>query len=178
MSNRWIQECIHNLHALQGRTIEQVIIWEMALLDAGHDGKPVFDHPACPFLQAWVLYLRLPPDDAVKILTYQNDDWFGLYAAPVSTEAELVPDESDADSIFRKRELLTFPQGEITAVSIHQNEAEDISEVTLVIGQHTVLLKAGEVDERWDGSIYVRRDDESVLIFLDPRDVERITFHP
>lgn len=177
MSNKWVEHCVRELMALKGRTIEKALILEMAFIEADRNGKPVFEHPACPFLQASILYLIFTHGETIKILTYQNDDSWGLYLSPLNNESELNV-EREHYPIFRLWEVTEFPKGTILDVSIAQNEAGDIAEMTLVIGQQSILLMAGEVYEHVDETIRVVRNDESVFVFLNPHDVERVTFYP
>lgn len=179
MTNQWIDNCIHNLMELKGRSIEKVFIVEMAFIEEGQDGKPVFEHPKCPFLQAYRLYLCFPSDEFVLIYVHQTDNW-SLNSEPADNHHDSFVEKLESlyvHSIFRKREIIDFPKGQIISVTITQTEGADISEIKLVVGNQAVLLKSGEVYENNDGSLSVTATDESILVFLDPNDVNKVDFN-
>ena len=111
-------------------------------------------------------------------ITYQNDDTgetWGIFTSDLKqSEPEL--DAGSDDSIFRTRELISFPTGEISAVSVALDSWGDISEVTLDFSGDTILLVAGEVYENWNGTLDVIEGDESILLFRDPKRKNEVRF--
>src|SRR5262245_60493569 len=126
----------------------------MALREVGKDGLPQFEDAALPLLQLQVLFVELANGVAVQIITYQDNDEWGL----CSNEAD--PHfQADAGGIFRHRELRELPRGKVADVNIGLNERDNISRVELLlVGGERVLLVAGEVYEETDGSLRVVRD--------------------
>jgi hypothetical protein len=147
---------------------------EMAIRDVGPDGVPQFSDPPVPFLQLLSLRLALGSRDAV-IHTYQSDAGFGL-------AIDRAPDPPVAatawDGIYREGLLRELPTGLVTSVDVVIGDAGDIDEVVLVVGERTVLLMAGEVDEQGDGALHFRRHDESVLVFGAPTYAEGLHWFP
>ena len=70
-----------------------------------------------------------------------------------------------------------FPLGKIQNVGIHQNQNLDVVEATMRVGSQDILLNSGEIYGNWDGSISTKSDDESFLIFLQPKDAEGVKFN-
>jgi hypothetical protein len=173
----WVEEQIDRVRRLSGRTINRIVAVEMALREEGPDGFPQFEDPAIPFLQLYSLYLELEELETVKFITYQNDDTWGLLAT-----TDIEPGEQQywrdqpADSIYRYRELHDFPRGRIDDVSVALDEKEDIAEVLLCVGGKDVLLVAGEVYETWGDALEVVKGDESILMFKNPSDIDRVQF--
>ena len=54
------------------------------------------------------------------------------------------------------------------------DDIDDIFEITLQIEDNKVLLKTGEVVENHDGTIIIRDNDESVLLFLNAQDIKKV----
>jgi hypothetical protein len=171
----WIQDQIRILKSYEGCNIEKVMIYEMALLE-GDEGRPIFEHPELPFIQAHVIYFFLNGSKVIKILTYQNDCEWGIYSTDLENISELEVKKND-DAFFRLSVCDEFPLGIINSVSSRLNDNGDISEVQLIVNSKEVLLKSGEVYENYDGTISTRSDDESVLVFLNSEDVSRVKFN-
>jgi hypothetical protein len=175
MTENWIQDQIKILKSYEGSRVERAMIYEMAMTD-DESGAPIFRHPSFPFIQAYVVYLWLDNGKITKIHTYQNDCEWELHSTTLENTWELNVKQED-DSIFRLSECDDFPVGIIELVSIRLNEQGDISGVKFVIGGHEILLTSGEVYQNFNGSISVKNDDESVLVFLNPEDVAKVKFN-
>jgi len=169
--NGWIASKITELKSLKGEVIEKVMINDMAIIE-NDNGNHVFTHPGCPFIQAQQLYLFLKDKGVSKI---QATDDGCIFLSPTN-DADLIR-SNDVNSIFRLYENTNFPLGKIDSLSIKQNKALDINEVNIIINNKPVLLKSGEVFQNNDGSVSIKDDDESVLVFFNPADVDGINFN-
>jgi len=169
--NEWIAAKITELQSLKGEVIEKVMINDMAIIENGN-GNHVFTHPECPFIQAQQLYLFLKGKGVSKILA--TDD--GCIFLSTTNDTDLIK-SNDANSIFRFYESTEFPLGKVDSLSIKQNKDLDINEVNIIINNKPVLLKSGEVFQNNDGSVSIKDDDESVLVFFNPTDVDDINFN-
>lgn len=171
----WVQDQIKILKSYEGSHIEKVMICEMAILE-DDEGDHIFEHPGCPFIQAQVIYLWLNSNNVIKIHTYQNDCVFGICSTTLENISELNVIRED-DSIFRFSVCDAFPLGIISSVSALLNEYGDISEVKLVVNSNEILLKSGEVEEKYDGTMSIISDDGSVLVFLNPEELSEVKFN-
>lgn len=171
----WINNEIKQIKSYQGSVIQKVMVFEMAIIETD-DGCHLFDHPDCPFIQALSLYVWCENIGIVKFTTYQNDCDSGIYSSTLTDMDELIY-EPETPSIYRMRPCHAFPLGKLESIEVSQNEYGDIAEIILRIEKHDVLLKSGEVEQRHDGSIIVRDNDESVLVFMNPDDIDRVTFN-
>ncbi len=68
---------------------------------------------------------------------------------------------------------LDLPVGRIYGVKIDFDEGT-LARITLTIDGRDLLLVAGEVCETLDGRLEVHRLDESVLVFRDPVEAEKV----
>lgn len=170
----WIEKQIAILKSYQGAYIERAIVNEMALFEH-EDGTPCFEHPECPFIQAHIVYLQLKDRETVKLQTYQNDCSWGIYSTKLENKNELDRSQ-ESSSFFRLSAFDDFPIGLIDSVSVAMNSENEIAELNLTIGGQQILLKSGEVYQEHDGGISVSSDDESVLVFLNPDDVNVVEF--
>jgi len=174
MTRDWIFDQINILKSYEGSNIEKVMIWEMAIIES-NEGKHLFEHPDCPFIQAQVIYLMMDDKRTIKIHTYQNNCDWGILSSVMEANLELNK-SFGMDSLYRISVCHEFPVGLINSISTFQNENGDISEVRLVINTNEILLKSGEVYENHDGSITIKSNDESVLVFLNPEDLRKVNF--
>src|SRR5262245_56071288 len=78
LMNAWVQEQIASFHRLQGQAVVQWIGIEMALRDAGADGLRQWEDESVPMLQLSRVDLLLKGGGIARIVTYQNDDRWGL----------------------------------------------------------------------------------------------------
>ncbi len=168
MVEGWLSEQIEKIRNLQGQTVTRLVAVEMAFRGGEGDGPPQFDDPALPFLQVCALYLHLGSGETVKFVTYQNDGAFGLELTSEAEPWETKPDAGSHDSIYRTRELSSFPTGLIRSVDVVRDSDGEISEVLLDISGETILMVTGEVYEREDGKLSVVKGDESILLFRQP----------
>jgi len=136
------------------------------------NGNHAFYHPECPFIQAQQVHLFLKEKGVSKILA--TDDGC-IYVS--STNAADLTRSNDKNSIFRLYESTEFPLGKIESLSIKQNKALNINEVYIIINSKPVLLKSGEAYQNNDGSVSIKDDDESILVFFNPTDAGSINFN-
>lgn len=161
----WLAHQRNVLEALVGVTVTSWDGVEMALRDDSGDG-PQFTDPQVRFLQLAWLRLRSGPKEQT-IGVYQDDDCFGL-----CIEATGSPSPHDCYGIMRWR-ALDLPLGRIEGVKINLDEGT-LARITLTIDGRDLLLVAGEVHETLDGRLEVHRLDESVLVFRDPVEAEKV----
>ncbi|GAB2582900.1 hypothetical protein [Microlunatus antarcticus] len=161
----WLARQRNLLEALVGVTVTSWDGVEMAIREDSGDG-PQFTDPQVRFLQLAWLRLRSGPDEQT-IGVYQGDGWFGL-----CVEAAGRPSPQDCYGIMRWR-ALDLPVGRIDGVKIDFDEGT-LARITLTIDGRDLLLVAGEVCETLDGRLEVHRLDESVLVFRDPVEAEKV----
>lgn len=173
----WVKEQVEILKSYEGYSIGKVMIHEMAIY-TDDNGEHIFEDSDFPFIQAQVIYLWLHGEDheVIKIHAYQNDSEWGIYSTRLKDVSGLAIEE-DRDSIYRTSLCREFPLGKIDLISPVLNSNGDISEVKLVIESREVFLKSGEVYENHDGTISIKSDDESVLVFLSRESFEGTSFN-
>jgi hypothetical protein len=150
--------------AFEGLRSKVVTSWrglETAVHDAGPNGDPIWNIPAAPCLQLELLSITLQDVGGLSVLTYQNDDLFGLQTDDLHQEFKL------RFASHRWRTLTELPVGLVERVDITMYDA-DVAEVLLRIGSRPILLMAGEIEPTWTDAINMRYMDESVLVFTAP----------
>ena len=169
----WVAQQRRAFGALVGRTVVGYSATEMAFVEEGPDGVPVFGGADAPFRQLDWLRLHLSGGDSVVVQTYQADYSFGLCKA--EREAATGPRfraEFESGSIFRAADLTSLPSGEVERVEVELDGEGEVSVVSLAVAGSVLELVAGEVHERRSGPPAVHFGDESVLVFTD-RDARR-----
>jgi hypothetical protein len=162
----WVEQQTAFLRALTGCVVLRWHGLEMALRDAGGDGFPEWQDDSVALLQLGRLDIVLEDGSQTSVITYQNDDRWGLYRKDGLPPSRLRTNEPD--SIYRWRPLDTLPTGRIRGMSVTLNEG-DIAAVELDVEGRELRLLAGEVYEQNDGSLRVVLMDESVLVQVDGR---------
>jgi hypothetical protein len=157
----WLEQQTVFLRAPSGCIVLRWQGLEMALCDARVDGFPKWQVDSVPYLQLNRLDFVLGDSSQSSVITYQNDDHWGLFRKD-SLPPALRP-TNDPDSIYRWRQLDTLPTGRIRAVSVTLNEG-DIAEIKLDVEGREARVLAGEVYEQNDGSLRVVFMDESILV--------------
>ena len=166
----WLEQQVVEFRRLAGRRVSGWRATEMALRECGRSGAPEFEDPACPFLQLTVLHLCLDDGSLVCLGTYQDDDFWGLSISVAET-----PLAVGLDGIYRTRELDDLATGAVTDVVVRMGGLGNIQSVEMRFeGASPVVLIAGEVYEEHDDSLRICLDDESVLLFRSPMDVELV----
>jgi hypothetical protein len=172
---RWDRELLEALHGAVGEVVVEVHVCEMALYPG--DDAPFFTHPQLKFVQAQFLELRLENGHALTFGTAQDDDEWGIWPKRCAVdEGRLKPKDAAPDSFFRTRSMPEFPLGQIVAVTHEKTDRGNIQKITLSVGGREVILKAGEVYRENDGRLKILEWDESVLVFIDPRDYRETVF--
>lgn len=166
----WLSDQRTEFESLAGRIVAGWRGVEMALRESTPTG-PQFSDPGAPCLQLAQLEVTLDTTDHRTIDTYQDDTTFGLRVA-----ASVARRDRKWDGIYRQREL-DLPVGRIDAVTTSLDEGT-LAEVTLSIGQMTLLLIAAEIYESNDGSLEWHRFDESVMVFAEPTEADKIEWLP
>ena len=170
--NEWVEQQVAYLRALSGCTVLRWQGIETALRDAGEGEQLNWRDGSIPFLQLSRLDLSLAGRPTTSIITYQNDDRWGLYRKDGLPLSRLCTDQGD--NIFRSRTLDELPRGQIRGVLVSLNEG-DIEEIRLDVEGREIRLWAGEVYEENDGSLRMATMDESVLVQVDGRHPETTT---
>ena len=149
---------------------------EMAFFETGIDGHPVFETPDFPFIQANRLELSFTDGETLHVLTSQNDDTWCLFCSYSDDYAMNRELKHDKDSIFRLREGIDLPLGQIQHVEVKLDEKSDVTEIWVKTPSGSFIMKAGEVNECSEGNHYVVGQDESVLLFLDDVSFSQVYF--
>jgi hypothetical protein len=163
--SRWVADQVAAFRKLAGSAVTGWSGIEMALREEGPSGLPQFEDPAIPFLQLHLLYAEFG-SAVLRVGTYQNDDNWGLCIDSV----QAIPSDQPAEEngIYRKRNLAELPRGLVEGVDPILDASGDLVEVTLRLARGTVVLRAGEVYEEWDGGLRVVSPDESILVSVGP----------
>ncbi len=151
----WLNERVREFTALRGRTVRTWTGVEMAFFE----DPPRFEDPRAPFLQLLNLDATLD-GEALSIVTYQDDDAWGLWTQPPGRYREQRRD-------LPRTAPAELPTGRIDDVTVRL-EHGILAEVLLHVGSRPLLLLAGEAYEERGDNLYFCRLDESVLAFTDP----------
>jgi len=146
---------------------------------AFREGPTVFHDSSLPVLQLVELWLEFERQPGIRLYTYQNDDVFGLAADSTSKfagECSNFPPHND--SIYRHITMDTLPSGEIRDVAFAFGPRSDLSELLLDVDGTRLLLLMAEVEQQTDGSLRVRKDDESILLVCPPELRAAIPWYP
>jgi hypothetical protein len=99
-------------------------------------------------------------------LLSQIDDgsgWFGIHAR--SMAASLIKLEPYEDgSIFRARCVSEIPTGKVSSMKVELDEAGNVLELSLCIGNSAIRIVSGEVYENENGSYWISQVDETLLV--------------
>ncbi|MFE3177725.1 hypothetical protein ACFXI3_39305 [Amycolatopsis sp. NPDC059235] len=166
----WVVERAQDFDSLRGRRIESWAGVKMALREDGPDGGPQFADPAVPCLQLWGMQAHLDDGRTLSVLTYQDDDLFGLW--PQRRPDPRLENRERWDGIYRWTALNELPTGLVEDVVVFAEEGV-LAEVDLRVGGRPLVLVAGELIEDWTRLVF-NRLDESVLVFTDPAAAERV----
>ncbi|MFE3782629.1 hypothetical protein ACFXPA_31130 [Amycolatopsis sp. NPDC059090] len=164
----WVVERAQDFDSLRGRRIESWAGVKMALREDGPDGGPQFADPAVPCLQLWGMQAHLDDGRTLSVLTYQDDDLFGLW--PQRRPDPRLENRERWDGIYRWTALNELPTGLVEDVVVFAEEGV-LAEVDLRVGGRPLVLVAGELIEDWTRLVF-NRLDESVLVFTDPAAAE------
>ena len=166
----WVNQQIEFLNALRGNTIIDWLGIEMAVRESGKNGLPQWYDDSIEMLQFDRVDMIFPNSQFSSIITYQNDDHWGLYRKddlPI-----LKFDNNEPTSIFRERHFVELPIGKIDSVEIKlDNDSNDISEINILICGKLINLMAGEVYEDLNDKLKTVNMDESILIQVDGKKV-------
>jgi hypothetical protein len=170
---KWQQRQRRAAEALLGTRITGWTAVEMAIVDVGPDGSPLFEVVGIDCLQLW--RLELETADGLKAITaYQNNDLWGLQIDSAAQRSV-----HEVDGIFRRRRLSELPTGDVEAVTVRRAVPTlDVAEVELEVNGATVTLVAGEIEEHVSAQLSFRWLDESVLVFTDPYSPASISWTP
>lgn len=147
-----------------GEVLTDVWVDEMGLY--GPDENPSFSHSQLEFMQALLLELRFESGITLQISCWQDDHEFALWPRQVPQQERIAPICDPARTLFRVRRMNEFPVGSLKEIEWRVNDCANIHTIRLRIDSSEVILRAGEVYENPDGSLIIRDQDESVLVFL------------
>lgn|GEM_PF-680203 len=159
---RWTQCQIDALKSLRAVTVIRWIGTEVALRESGTDGLPDWEDNFVPYLQLDCLDVELEGSKVARIVTYQDNDDFGICRRDDLGQFTL-SEEIDPTSIFRRRELSELPVGCIDGVNVLTSHGV-ICRLELLLGRNRVTLIPGEVYEQEDCSLKIKSPDESILV--------------
>lgn len=162
---------------LKGKNLTGARMIEMALIDEGPDGSPIFEHPAIPFTQASYIILEFGDSLAVEVANFESyDTGWGLSAKELQHSSIRRDIYREKNSIFRERDDISISTGKILKTSARLDSNLDISEVGISTESGSFVMKSGEVYEADGRTIHVKENDESVLLFLEPSKLESFEF--
>ena len=168
----WTDQWTAALLGCVGKIVASTRVHELALY--GPDEAPYFSDPQLPFAQVMTLEINFTDGTILHVLNTQDDDSFPLW--PRIAGEHLSPKPELLALPFRLREMNEFPKGEISAIDWSLDDADRLQNIQIRIEAETVILCAGEVYEDWDAGLTVRKDDESVLLFLDAEAYRQTVF--
>ena len=171
MIRDWLQDQTAAFSALRGEIIDSWQGLEMAVR-GGDERNPEYNGVGVPCLQLLALDALNATGAEVNITTYQNDSSFGL-----SAKAGTISEGDDWSRGYRRRLLTELPTGFIQEVSVYLDD-DVLAEVSIRLADRELLLVAGESEERRSGGLEWHRLDESVLVFTDPGEAERVRWIP
>lgn len=159
-----------HITTLHGRSIIKWIATEMALSDRlGGNGAVLWSDLSVPYLQLTSIDIEFDDTSVYRMLSQLGDDsedgFFGLYL--LAQKAMNRPDDVDAGSIYRTRELTELPLGAANITDTQADGHNAIVRVDVLIDGRTVSFRAAEVYERSDGSFDIVGPDESILVQVD-----------
>ena len=167
--------------SLKGSTIVRASVVEMALVEQGTHGLPIFRNAAAPFIQAIEVELALADGRFAVFSNWQNDDGFPICMEILSSSV-IKPHWDDVTryeepSIFRLASDLNMPVGLVTGIETELDQNGAIVAVVLAFEGNEVVLRAGEVNELTNNVITLDDMGGSILIFLSPNDRSRTEFN-
>lgn len=164
------------ISALRGARIEDVCILEMALVEAGPDGLPIFRHHLAPFIQAVRIELHLADGRLVEVGDYQTPRGefpLGAWLTDESGRASASP--LLEHPIYRLAPEPHIPRGVIDDVGLECAEGE-VLQVNLRIGGSAIAIRAAEVIEHHYDYFAFCDFADAALVFPDAADVGRTQF--
>jgi len=153
----WIKQIEKGFSQLKG---EAAVKWDCVEMALSEDPVQWYS-PDIEYLQCARVDIHLENGKTFSLMTYQDDDEFGLF---INMDMPPVNIVESPESIFRYRELVELPAGLITEVSIKKNPSGNIAALDLFVNENKVSFIAAEVDLHPDGSYCIREMDESILI--------------
>lgn len=176
----FISEQLEHFRSLRDTTVVQVSVTEMALIENTAEGMPIFRHEAAPFIQTVKIELVLSDGRFAIFDNHQNDYTFPIginFAEESQTKKQWPAFTPDGEpSIYRLAPDIDIPLDKIENVKVIIDDRGDIEEISLNIGDRTIVLKAGEVIEDWGDTFVVKRLGGSILLFTEPDDIRRVHF--
>lgn len=174
----WVSDTCERIASLRGARIAQVTIVEMALVERGPDGLPIFRHAAAPFIQAIRIELALADGRFALFSNDQNDSDFPIsmeFSSTTSIEAHWADATREGEpSIYRIAPHTNFPIGFVAAVEPRLNANGDISEIAMTLEGNQIILRAGEVIEHADSTFAFCDMAGSILVFPSAQDLSRV----
>jgi hypothetical protein len=170
----WVEKQVRTAQLLVGRHVESWSGVEMAFREVGPNGHPDFDHSAAPCLQLLFLDAHLDDQSTLAIVTYQNNNEFGL---SIDVNRDISDAAANWDGIYRFRQL-ALPFGRIESFGWQLSQSGDLTEVCFDISGAPLWMIAGETHETWSGELEFHRFDESVLVFESLSAIEAIKWIP
>lgn len=174
----WVADTCERIASLRGARIAHATIVEMALVERGLDGLPIFRHAAAPFIQATRIELALADGRFALFSNYQNDSDFPIsmeFSPTTSIETHWADTTHNGEpSIYRIAPHPNFPIGFVTAAEPRLNANGDISEIAVTLEGDEVILRAGEVIEHADSTFAFCDLAGSILVFLSAQDRSRV----
>ncbi len=178
----WVTQNVEQITALAGETIVSIAAIEMSLTENENQDLQLFRHTNYPFIQMQFLEVLLENGHLGIFVPYQANDVFGICFKFVQSSwinDRVFPEVGIAGNtaqIFRPVPDISHIKGQVSNVIIQLDEYREITEITFTVGDHRVLLKAGEVYEHENG-LTVTSSDESILFFLNADDVHKVIFN-
>jgi hypothetical protein len=171
-----VSEIQDRASALRGARIEDAFIIEMALVERGHDGLPMFRHRLTPFIQAVRVELRLTDGRIANFGDYQTAN--GEFPLGVWFTSDISGDSGSGlleHPIYRIAPQPHIPLGVIDDVGLELVD-EGVLQMNLWIDGVAIALRAGEVIEHSSEQFAICDLAGSTLVYLDATDVSHTRF--
>ena len=162
--------------ALAGKSVNSITGIEMAFSEP--DAGPLFADQNFKGVQLACLWLEAQTG-IFEIRTYPNDDGYGLSVVEISREQLIKQSQQDSDrkSIFRHYQLTGLELGEILRVRTENDDLGAVCIVHLVFEESTVSIVAGEIYDDGHDALRFCKPDESLLLFVDPDEISRVSWY-
>ena len=159
-----------------GKTVVRWQICEMALLERGENGMPLFQHKKLPFRQAIEVSLSFSDGSCLRFLPIYDDLLEGTTQVEMRDEEVDLSVEWSVQSIFRVVDIKNAPLGRLMRVETSNNSSGGVSKIEFTLENRWVAFKVAEVHETGRNVVRIVEGDQAILLFFSRSDYKSIRF--